>query len=99
MLTVGQLEELTRHWVRGELATASANSPAPSTGKRHVYGLRGLCKLLGCSKTKASQLNTSGVIDAALTRLGNNLIYDADLVLELLHEHNESRKAKKRTAI
>lgn len=92
MLTVGQLEELTRSWVRGELASIQAGA-SQTTGKRHVYGLKGLAQLLGCSKTKACQINTSGVIDAALVKLGNLLIYDADLVLELLQQHNDGRKA------
>ncbi len=93
MLTVGQLEELTRHWVRGELAAALDKIPAPSAGKRHEYGLDGLCKILGCGRTTASKLNSSGIIDAALFKKGNKYIYDTDLVLQLLKEHDDARKA------
>lgn len=91
-LTVGQLEDLTRAWVRSEVASAKAGQDHQD--KRHVYGLRGLAKLLGCSVTRACQINTSGVIEPALTRLGNLLIYDADMVLDLLKEHNDGRPAK-----
>ncbi len=92
-LTVGQLETLTRQWVREETASMKADAPAP-TSKRHVYGLAGLAKLLGCSETTACKVNTSGVIDAALTRLGNLLIFDADLVLELIKKHEDDKKTK-----
>ncbi len=92
MLTVGQLEELTRSWVRGELASMQGGAPE-DTNKRYVYGLKGLAKLLGCSKTKACQINTSGVIEPALTRLGNLMIYDADLVLELIQKHKDGQTA------
>lgn len=89
-LTVGQLEDLTRAWVRSEVATAKAGED--HRDKRHVYGLKGLAKLLGCSITRACQVNTSGIIEPALTRLGNHLIYDADMVLELIQKHNDGRR-------
>lgn len=92
-LTVGQLETLTRQWVREEAANLQGDA-APKTSKRHVYGLAGLAKLLGCSETTACKVNTSGVIEPALTRLGNLLIYDADLVLELIKKHEDNKKAK-----
>lgn len=91
-LTVGQLEDLTRNWVRSEMASAKAGEDHQD--KRHVYGLKGLAKLLGCSVTRACQVNTSGIIEPALTRLGNMLIYDADMVLDLLKKHDDGRPAK-----
>lgn len=91
-LTVGQLEDLTRTWVRSEVASAKAGEDHQN--KRHIHGLKGLAKLLGCSVTRACQINTSGVIEPALTRLGNLMIFDADMVLALLKEHNDGRPAK-----
>lgn len=84
-LTVGQLEDLTRAWVRSEVASAKGTAD-DHQDKRHVYGLKGLARLLGCSKTTACKLNTSGVIDPARTQLGNLLIFDADLVLALVRD-------------
>lgn len=92
-LTVGQLEDLTRAWVRSEMASTKAGEDHQD--KRHVYGLKGLAKLLGCSVTRACQINTSGVIEPALTRLGNLLIFDADMVLALLKENNNGLPANK----
>lgn len=87
-LTVGQLEDLTRAWVRSEVAGTQGSAEA-RTNKSYVYGLKGLSRLLGCSKTTACKINTSGVIDAARTQMGSMLIYDADLVLELLKDSNK----------
>ena len=92
-LTVGQLEVLTRAWVRSEMASAKADDDRQD--ERHVYGLKGLAKLLGCSTTSACKINTSGIIEPALTRLGNLLIYDSDMVLDLIKKHKDRRKDKK----
>ena len=58
--------------------------------KHYVYGLQGLCDLLGCSTATASRIKQSGVIDAAISQIGNTIIIDADLAVDLL-------KVKKRT--
>lgn len=92
-LTVGQLEGLIRSWIRSEEASAKADDDRQD--KRHVYGLKGLAKLLGCSTTSACKINTSGIIEPALTRLGNLLIYDSDMVLDLIKKHKDRRKDKK----
>ena len=92
-LTVGQLEGLIRSWVRSEEASAKADDDRQD--ERHVYGLKGLAKLLGCSTTSACKINTSGIIEPALTRLGNLLIYDSDMVLDLIKKHKDRRKGKK----
>ncbi len=92
-LTVGQLEDLIRSWIRSEEASAKADDDRQD--ERHVYGLKGLAKLLGCSTTSACKINTSGIIEPALTRLGNLLIYDSDMVLDLIKKHKDRRKDKK----
>lgn len=84
-LTVGQLEDLTRAWVRSEVASAKGTSE-DRPNKTYVYGLKGLARIIGCSITTACKINTSGVVDAARTRMGKLLIYDADLVMELVNK-------------
>lgn len=69
------------------LADALFN-PEPNEGvrvkKHYVYGLQGLCDLLGCSTATASRIKQSGVIDAAISQVGNTIVVDADLALDLI---------------
>lgn len=51
--------------------------------RRFVYGLKGLARLLGCSKTTAARLKASGNYDEAITQIGALLLIDADKVLEI----------------
>ena len=52
--------------------------------KHYVYGLQGLCDLLGCSTATASRIKRSGVIDAAISQVGKIIVVDADLALDLI---------------
>ena len=56
--------------------------------KRFVYGLKGLAKLLGCSKTTAARLKATGNYDEAITQIGALLLIDADKVLEIAKRLN-----------
>lgn len=60
--------------------------------KHYVYGLKGLCDLLGCSTSTAARIKSSGIIDEAISQVGNTIIVDADLALDLI----KVRKGKKR---
>lgn len=51
--------------------------------KPYVYGLAGIAELFGCSKTQAGRIKSSGKIDAAITQIGNIIITDAKLAVEL----------------
>lgn len=55
----------------------------PAGDKNYVYGLKGLAKLLGCSKTTAVRLKASGDFDEAITQIGALLIIDADKVMQI----------------
>ncbi len=52
--------------------------------KKYVYGLKGLAKLLGCSRTQAYRIKKSGVIDKSIIQEGNLIIIDKEKALELL---------------
>ena len=58
--------------------------------KHYVYGLQGLCDLLGCSTATASRIKRSGVIDAAISQVGKIIVVDADLALDLLNTRKKS---------
>jgi hypothetical protein len=61
-----------------------------------VYGLNGLKTLLGCSKTTASRIKQSGIIDEAITQIGNIIIVDAEKALKLIKAYSNEKKSKKR---
>ena len=75
------------------LATTTDNpdDSASMTKKHFVYGLAGLCKLLGCSTSTAARIKKSGVIDAAISQHGKIIVVDADLALELLNVQKKKR--------
>ena len=79
------------------LATTAENSDdsAVMTKKHFVFGLAGLCKLLGCSTSTAARIKKSGVIDAAISQYGKIIVVDADLALELLSVQKKRHKMVK----
>lgn len=76
------------------LSMLGYDQPEPMEVKKHlVYGLQGLCDLLGCSTATASRIKNSGVIDAAISQTGKIIVIDADLALDLI---KTSKKTKSR---
>lgn len=59
--------------------------------KQYVYGLKGLCSLLGCSLSTAARIKKSGSIDAATSQRGKIIVFDADMVLDLLSVQRNNR--------
>ena len=85
-LTLGELLSAIEEKVRE--VQNSQQQPADSD-KHFVYGLKGLAKLLGCSKTTAARVKASGKYDAAITQIGALLIIDADEVLRIARESKQ----------
>lgn len=65
---------------------------AKQVKKHYVYGIKGLMALLGTSRTTASKLKNSGVLDDAMSESGRITVFDADLVMALLNV--KKRKSK-----
>lgn len=63
--------------------------------KHYVYGLKGLCSLLGCSISTAARIKKSGAIDAAISQRGKIIVIDADLVLDILKVQHKQRGNRK----
>lgn len=63
--------------------------------KHYVYGLKGLCSLLGCSISTAARIKQSGAIDAAVSQRGKIIVIDADLVLDILNVKKKSSGNRK----
>ena len=51
--------------------------------KQFVYGRAGIAQLFGCSKTTASRIKKSGIIDKAIRQCGRIIVVDASKALEL----------------
>ena len=70
--------------------------PNPDEGvkvkKHYVFGLQGICDLFGCSKSTASRIKKSGVIAPATSQVGNTIVVDADLALDLVNASKHSTK-------
>lgn len=58
------------------------------TKGKYEYGLKGLAKILGCSRAKASKVKQSGVLDEAIFQNGKNIIIDREKALELFKANN-----------
>ena len=60
------------------------------TAKRWlVYGIKGLCDLLQCSKATAHRIKNSGIIKDAITQSGRKIVIDAQKALDLIQEHKK----------
>lgn len=85
-LTLGELLDAVEEKVKAILPGSFQKQPQD---KNFVYGLKGLAKLLGCSKTTAARVKASGKYDAAITQIGALLIIDADEVLRIARESKQ----------
>lgn len=85
-LTLGELLDAVKEKVKAILPGSLQKQPQD---KNFVYGLKGLAKLLGCSKTTAARVKASGKYDAAITQIGALLIIDADEVLRIARESKQ----------
>ena len=81
-LTLGELLDAIEARMRQARKEGAQGEDMPKPD-RFVYGLKGLQKLFGCSKTTASRIKASGKIDKAITQVGALIIIDADMALEL----------------
>ncbi|EKY07783.1 DUF3853 family protein [Capnocytophaga sp. oral taxon 380] len=57
--------------------------------KKYEYGIKGLAKILGCSRAKASKIKNSGVINEAIFQNGKIIIIDIEKALGLLNKNKE----------
>lgn len=63
-------------------------TPAP----KHVYGLKGIAQLFGCSISTANRIKNSGAIDKAIKQIGRKIIVDAEYALELINRKKGGRR-------
>lgn len=82
MLTIGELMEVLLPAIG--LKTDGSDVKTEEQGKKYVYGVAGLAKLLGCSTATAQRRISSGKIDECIIRTGRIIMIDRDAVLEIL---------------
>lgn len=78
--TLGDFKAILAQALRDNELEALAAVPP----KRYVYGLAGLMSLFGCSISTAERIKQSGVIDQAISQVGDIIVVDAELALDLL---------------
>lgn len=79
-LTVGELKALL-----GNVLGGVVSDGLPPKEEEYVYGLDGICKLFGCSKTVAMRLK-NGVIKKAVYQDGRRIMTDPVLARKLYKE-------------
>ena len=57
--------------------------------KKYEYGLIGLAKVLGCSRSKAAKLKSTGILDNAIIQNGHHIIIDKEKAMELTALHKK----------
>lgn len=48
-----------------------------------VWGIAGISRILGCSKSTVCKLKRNGVLDKAVTQVGRKIIADVNLLMEI----------------
>lgn len=81
-ITAGEFLFLQKNFIIEEPST----SLEPEKGKKYVYGILGIARLLDCSKSTANRIKKSGIIDKAIIQNGRKIIVDAQLALELIQK-------------
>ena len=79
-MTAGQLADFLKAGATAGPATIQA--PAPTPGRRYVYGLKGIMQLFNVSNVTAQRYK-KGIIKDAVSQYGRKIVIDADRALEL----------------
>jgi hypothetical protein len=83
-LTVGEFLEL-----RNILVPEQKPVVQEYDGDRYVFGIAGIARLLGCSKTMVCEYRKNGWIEPAIKQNGRKIVCDAKLALELFGQNNK----------
>lgn len=66
----------------------TSKSKDEEKGKKYVYGVAGLAKLLGCSISTAQRRISSGKLDKCIIRNGRLIIIDRAAAIQILKGGN-----------
>lgn len=57
--------------------------------KKYEYGLKGLARVLNCSRSKASEIKSSGILDGAIIQNGKIIVIDKEKAIELFKKNSQ----------
>lgn len=83
-LTVKEFRDIIQ-----ETAATKSEPAKTQTDEGYAYGIAGLAKLIGASKTTAQKLKSSGILDAAITQIGNKIIINKKTAIEILKKRKK----------
>lgn len=89
-LTGEQYKKLTEAIMLNLLASLQGQD----TSRHLVYGIDGLAKFLGTSKSTAQRIKRSGIIDEAIAQQGRTIVIDGDKAIELMKERSKQANIK-----
>lgn len=84
-LTVKEFKDLIQE-TSGAKAEPEKTQP---NYEAYTYGIAGLAELIGASKTTAQKLKSSGILDAAITQIGNKIIINKKTAIEILKKRKK----------
>lgn len=85
-ITIGELIEFLNS--NSKIITTNipeSNDSLVFSNNKHAHGIVGLAKILGCSKTHAQRLKSSGLFDPAIIQNGRKIIIDKEEALKLFN--------------
>ncbi len=90
------LDEFARNLNQSPIVEKTGQPKEKMGGKHYIYGLKGLCKLLGCSYSTAYRIKRSGILNAATSQIRRTIVFDADMVLEIVNLDKKNILRKRR---
>lgn len=82
MMTAGELVDVI-HMALG-INAEDSKPEVMEKGKKYVYGVNGLAKLLGCSIATAQRRISSGILDNCIIRSGRLIVIDKEAAIQTL---------------
>lgn len=87
-LTVHEFLELLSSLKEEQESNLSLDAASGTT--EYVYGISGLARVLGCSKSHAGKLKNSGIFNDAIIQNGRKIIIDKEKVIRLFNAQKKS---------
>lgn len=79
-LTVGEYKQLMSEILTLHQSGANAGK---NDLKKYDYGLAGIARTFGCSRSTANRIKQSGTIKKAITQTGRKIVIDVEMALKL----------------